>query len=87
MESPKLARAMAEKTKADYEFLSDEKYQLIDYFGVRHKNGGPGGDIARSASFLLDNNGVVRWEYTTDNYRVRPKVQQILAEVDKLKEK
>ncbi len=75
---------MAEKTKAPYTFLSDEKFQLIDYFGVRHQGGGPKGDIARSASFLIDQNGIVQWEFITDNYRVRPNPKQILAEVDRL---
>lgn len=84
MESPDLAQAMAKRTNATFEFFSDESYTLIDYFGVRHKGGGPGGDIARSASFLIDQNGKVLWQFATDNYRVRPKPGEILEEIDKL---
>ena len=84
MESPDLAQAMAKKTAATFEFLSDESYALVDYFGVRHKGGGPGGDIARSASFLIDQNGKLLWQFATDNYRVRPKPGEILKEIDKL---
>lgn len=85
MESPDLAQAMAEKSKATYELLSDEDYKLIDYFGVRHEGGRVDGrDIARSASFLIDQTGKVLWHFATDNYRVRPKPEQILEEIDKL---
>ncbi len=79
-----MVQAMAEKTNATYEFCSDESYTLIDYFGVRHNGGGPGGDIARSASFLVDQNGKVLRQFATDNYRVRPKPGEILEEIDKL---
>jgi len=87
MEPIDLQREMASETNATFEFLSDENYALIDYFGVRHTGGGPGGDIARSASFLIDHTGLVLWRFATDNYRVRPKPDEILAEIDKLSAK
>lgn len=85
MEPPALLQAMAARTGATYELLSDESYALIDYFGVRHRGGREDGvDIARSATFILDRDGNILWKFATDNYRVRPRPEQILAEIDRI---
>jgi peroxiredoxin len=45
-----------------------------------HKAGGPEGhDISRPAEFLVDRSGRVRWENFTEDIRIRPRAEQILA--------
>ena len=52
---------------------------------MRHRGAGmDGGDIAQSASFLIDAEGRVAWLRVADNYRVRPRPEEILAAADKL---
>ncbi len=66
-----------------YPILADPELKAIDAYGVRHSHAPGGvGDIARPASFLLDEQGVVRWRDLTQNYRIRPRPQTILAQVD-----
>jgi len=70
---------------AEYTFLSDPEGRLLDFFGVRHRGAGmDGGDIAQSASFLIDAAGRVAWLRVADSYRVRPRLEEILAAADKL---
>jgi len=65
--------------------LSDPALKVIDTYGLRHPGAGPEGrDIARPASFLIDTEGIIRWRDLTNNYRIRPHPDVILAELDKL---
>src|SRR5215468_5942743 len=66
-----------------YRVLSDPDLTAIDAYGLRHD---PPGEppIAHPASFLIDANGLVRWRNITDNYRLRPQPETILAAIDQL---
>lgn len=75
---------MRSSAGAEFDFLSDPEGRLLDILGLRHENGGPTGDIAQSASFLLDRDGRVTWFRVAETYRVRPRPDEILAEVDEL---
>lgn len=68
-----------------FRVLSDPQLQAIDAYGVRHANAPGTGDIARPASFLIDRDGVVRWRDLTANYRIRPRPETILTELDKIR--
>lgn len=68
-----------------FRVLSDPQLKAIDAYGVRHANAPGAGDIARPAGFLIDRDGVVRWRDLTANYRVRPRPETILAELDKIR--
>jgi peroxiredoxin len=53
---------------------------VIRRYDLLHKAGGPeANDIARPAEFLVDRTGTVRWENFTEDIRVRPRAQQMLA--------
>ena len=53
---------------------------MIRRYEILHAAGGPDGtDIARPAEFLVDRAGVVHWENFTEDIRIRPKAQQLLA--------
>ena len=70
----------------EFPILSDPALVAIDGFGVRHRDGDPveGGDIARPATFVLDREGRVAWRQLSDNWRIRPRPDQLLAVLDGL---
>jgi peroxiredoxin len=51
---------------------------------VRDEQSRDGTPIARPASFLIDANGVVCWRDLTENFRIRPHPDVILAAIDRL---
>ena len=67
-----------------YRILADPQLVAIDAFGLRHDQGPDEPPIARPASFLIDANGIVRWRDLTDNYRLRPDPETILAAIDNM---
>ena len=84
VDSPETNREHAGKQGYTYTFLSDEKREVIRRYDLVHAGGGPTGDIARPAEFLIDAAGTVRWVNLTDNYRIRPRPDDILKVVDSL---
>lgn len=83
MDRPEDLEKMRSSAGAEFEFLSDPEGVLLDLFGIRHADAGPGGaDIAQSASFLLDPEGRLVWQKVADNYRVRPRPAEILEAAD-----
>jgi len=67
--------------KLSYPILADTERRVLDTYDLRHEAGGPGGAIARPATFVLDREGIVRWRDVTDNYRLRPSPDDVLAAV------
>jgi peroxiredoxin len=85
VDDPATNAELARTAKLDYPILSDPDLHVIDAYGLRHAGAGPdGGDIAHSASVLVDGSGVVRWTYVTQNFRVRPTPADELAAIDAL---
>lgn len=53
---------------------------MIRRYELLHPAGSPDGqDISRPAEFLVDPSGIVRWENFTEDIRVRPRADQLLA--------
>ena len=67
-----------------YRILSDPQLVAIDAYGLRHEHAAGRPAIAHPASFLIDANGIIRWRTITDNYRLRPQPETILAAIDRL---
>ena len=84
VDSPQQNRELREKQKYTYTFLSDEKREVIRRYDLLHAGGGPTGDIARPAEFLIDSSGAGRWVNLTENYRIRPTPEDVLKVVDGL---
>ena len=66
-----------------YRILADVDRRVIAAYDLHHP-AGPSGDIARSATFVIDKDGVVRWRDLTQNYRIRPRPEEVVAQVAKL---
>ena len=66
----------------EFPILADPDLAVIDRYGLRHAHGIPGADIARPATFVLDGDGMVRWRDLTENYRIRPRPEDVLRAID-----
>lgn len=65
-----------------FPLLADPDLATIDAYGVRHPSGGMGGtDVARPATFVIDRDGKIAWRDLSDNWRKRPRAEQVLAQV------
>lgn len=54
---------------------------MIRQYDLIHEGAGIGGQaVARPAEFLLDKSGTVRWRNLTEDYRVRARVETMLAQ-------
>ncbi len=82
VDRPEVTREHCRKQGYTYTFLSDVNREVIRRYDLVHKGGGPGGDIARPAEFLIDSTGTVRWVNLTEDYRVRARPDQILEVLD-----
>jgi peroxiredoxin len=76
------ARRAAEEQDLEFHVLRDPELHVIDAYGVRHAEAKVfGRPIARPAVFLIDEQGIVRWRFVTDNWRVRVDPDDILEAV------
>jgi peroxiredoxin len=73
---------VADRLGLTFPILSDPHLTAIDRWGVRYSEGDGGGDIARPATFVLDADGVVRWRDLTEDYRRRPRPDDVLRALD-----
>jgi peroxiredoxin len=75
-----------QRLAADQEFefplLADPQLSAIDAYHLRHPSGNPAGaDIARPAVFIIDRQGIIRWQWLTDNWRIRARPETILKQL------
>jgi peroxiredoxin len=81
VDAPEVSAELARKAGYTFPILSDRDAAVIRQYDLVHKGAGVGGtDIARPAEFLLDRTGTVRWRNLTEDYRVRARVEEILAQ-------
>lgn len=80
VDDPAVSAKLCQKAGYTFTFLSDPRADVIRRYDLLHSGGGPEGhDISRPAEFLVDPSGVVRWENFTEDIRVRPKAEELLA--------
>jgi peroxiredoxin len=81
VDAPPVSADLARKAGYTFPILSDPDGAVIRKYGLTHEGAGIGGQaVARPAEFLLDRTGTVRWRNLTEDYRVRARPQQILAQ-------
>jgi len=77
-----VSATLRRRASLTFTFLSDPNLDVIRRYGLLHAAAGPDGhDISRPAEFLIDRSGIVRWENFTEDVRVRPRAQEMLAVV------
>jgi len=86
VDSPAESRNLCQKAGFTFPFLSDPDTTAIRAYDLLHKGQGVDGhDVARPGEFLVDSNGVVRWVNLTEDFRVRARGDQFLAQARQLK--
>ena len=83
---PQKSREIVEAYDLAYPLLSDTKTEVIHAYGVAHRKGDPINDvdIARPATFILDREGRVVWYHLPENWRIRPRPEELLEELSKI---
>ncbi len=75
-------------TKMDVQFpiLADTEGTTIRDYGLLHPDAIPGfkRPVARPAALLVDQKGILRARFLTENWRVRERPDHLLAEIAKL---
>jgi peroxiredoxin len=80
VDAPEVSEHLRNKQGYTFTFLSDPNTEVIRRYDLLHKAAGPEtSDISRPAEFFVDRTGTVRWENFTEDIRVRPRAQQMLA--------
>ena len=96
VDPPEVSERLRQRLGFDIRFLSDPGGLLLDSLGLRHEGGRPpafiapaapgapppGPDIFLPATFLVDGDGVVRWVYRPDTYRMRATPDEVVAAID-----
>jgi len=77
-ESVERAREAADYYGLEFALLSDPDLEAVGAYGLFHEDGGIGGDVARPATLVVDQRGDIVWRELTDNWRVRPRVEDVL---------
>ena len=66
----------------EFPLLADPQLLAVDAYHLRHAGGNPtGADIARPAVFILDRQGIIQWQWLTDNWRIRARPETILEQL------
>lgn len=75
-----MSAELRRKAGFTFTFLSDPQLEVIRRYDLVHVGAGPDGhDISRPAEFLTDRSGMVHWENFTEDVRVRPRADEMLA--------
>ena len=87
VDPPSASKALREKLKSRFTFLSDPDGVLLDELGIRHVEGlAPGirewRDLAFPTAVLVDQHGLIRWTYQSDTYRQRAEPEAVFAAIE-----
>jgi peroxiredoxin len=79
-------KAFAEKNKLTFPILSDHNRQVIKIYGVEaHDFGGlKGYTVAKRSIFIVDQTGVVRYVWTTEDSTIEPDYKEIENALEKI---
>jgi len=80
-------KAFKDANKLNFTILSDYNRTAVKAFGIAHDDfaGLKGYTSAKRSVFILDNGGVIRYKWVSDNPGVEPNYEQISKEIEKLK--
>ena len=86
VDPPEASEALRRRLECDFTFLSDTEGKVLDLLGIRHMGGRrlDGGDVAYPTQILVDDDGLVRWTYESENYRVRARPGDVFQAIENL---
>ena len=77
-------RRYIEETGLPYDILIDETRDVVKAYGVWHRAGLTGWNIARVAVFLIDRAGTIHYSFVGRDQTEFPAHEEILREIDRL---
>jgi peroxiredoxin len=79
-------KAFAEKNRLTFPILSDHNRQVIKIYGVEaHDFGGlKGYTVAKRSIFIVDQTGIVRYVWTTEDPAIEPNYKEIEKALEKI---
>jgi peroxiredoxin len=79
-------KAFAEKNMLPFPILSDYKREVIKIYGLELPNfaGLDGYTVAKRSIFILDQKGIVRYVWVSDNPAVEPNYQEIQSNLQQI---
>jgi len=96
VDPPAIAEKLRKKLDLPIRILCDVDGTLMDPLHIRHDGGMPpamvAGEVAKinpskdlflATNFLLDEQGVIRWIYRPDTYRMRASIDELIAAIDR----
>jgi peroxiredoxin len=73
------SQGVVDKLGLSFPILSDSELALTRALGLEHEGAGPNSStIPRPATFIVRNGRIV-WRNLTENYRIRPKPEELLS--------
>lgn len=86
VDSPDQSQELARAQGLTFPLLSDPEGLALEAFGVRHPEGNPidHKDIARPATFVADREGRIVWRDLSSNWRIRPRPETLLRELERI---
>jgi peroxiredoxin len=97
VDPPAISEKLRQRLDLDIAFVSDESETLHDVLNVRDVGGRPpaaiAGEVAAvrdsrdlfmATTYLLDEDGAIRWIYRPESYRVRAPAKELLRALDAL---
>ena len=83
VENPTIGQHVSDLLDLQYPVLSDTDHHAVDLYGVYNLLGD---ELATPSVFVIDLEGVIRWEYIGQDTRDRPGNEMILEELNNLSE-
>ena len=83
-ESKKLAQMLGKRFEGEFDFplLEDKDHKVINRYGIFNPDGR---GLPHAATYVIDPQGVVRWQFIEVDYKKRASNEQILRELAKIK--
>ena len=78
--------SMEGKEPPTFDLLSDLDHAVIDRYGLFNPTSRPERPVPHPTTLVIDQLGVVRWKFVETDYRIRAENEDILAELEKLRE-
>jgi len=98
VDPPEIAERMRRRLDLPMKILCDVKGTLMDPLGIRDDGGMPpslvAGEVARinpsrdlflATNYLVDEQGMIRWVYRPDTYRMRASIDELIAAIDAMR--
>jgi peroxiredoxin len=81
VEGAEKGQSVSDLLDLQYPVLSDRDHRVVDQYGVYNLLGD---ELATPSVFLIDLEGIIRWEYVGQDTRDRPSNEMILEQLGKL---